>query len=280
MSGTAHTTLTRDELRSRLARLPAVLAGREPDATGAVRGVLLAVGAAVLLKVQDNYQVQAQGGAGTLGTGPWEPLSAVTLALRRKDPAQKVVDKLRAEIGKLPAYRQRLVAVQFNRAYRLYRADELGDVSARRARLRARKILERMRPSISATRYKQLAGELARDQKVSRAVRLAVAAAHAEILRDTGRLFNSLSPSLRGEGDNVLRTEPGVVVVGTNVDYAKYHQSGRPRKLRKDGRPVLPRRQFLPDAARPMPPEWREAALGALRSGLASADFWRTYLER
>ena len=58
-----------------------------------------------------------------------------------------------------------------------------------------------------------------------------------DILRDTGRLFASLSQAIA----------PGRLSVGTNVKYAKYHQSPLPRKLKMNGQPKLPRRQIFWD---------------------------------
>jgi hypothetical protein len=77
-----------------------------------------------------------------------------------------------------------------------------------------------------------------------------------QILRDTGRLLNSLSPGLlsgkgpavsyskpSGEGGNeqIFETEPGLVIVGTNVEYAETHQKTRP---------------FLPDDRHAVPVAW------------------------
>jgi phage gpG-like protein len=47
-----------------------------------------------------------------------------------------------------------------------------------------------------------------------------------QILRDTGILFNSLA---QAQPFNVLSIVPGVVTIGTEVPYARYHQSGTAR---------------------------------------------------
>lgn len=69
-----------------------------------------------------------------------------------------------------------------------------------------------------------------------------------EILRDTGRLFNSLSP---GGPDNVLSPVAGGVSVGTNVEYGGH--------VGKD-RPLWPE---WPD----WPERWRQDVLDALAEG-------------
>tara|TARA_R110000787_G_scaffold102886_3_gene209098 strand:- start:136 stop:585 length:450 start_codon:yes stop_codon:yes gene_type:complete len=78
----------------------------------------------------------------------------------------------------------------------------------------------------------------------------------AEILRDTGVLFNSLSPGrLGGSGDyappadQIFDLVSTGVIVGTNVPYASVHQRGSKKKN-------IPARPFLPTAKNPACPEW------------------------
>lgn len=80
-----------------------------------------------------------------------------------------------------------------------------------------------------------------------------------EILRDTGRLLNSLSP---GGADNLLAPIPGGVRVGTNVVYAEW--AGEDRPLWPD----------WPD----WPERWRKELLVELARGtkeIALALLWR-----
>lgn len=269
--------VSRSQVIEGIRRLPSVLSGAMPDPSGAIRGLQEAMALTLLGKVQDNYLIQAQGGSGELGTGPWEPLAPTTLVLRRKDSSAKVIARLEKDLAKLPAYRQRLVRAQYLRAVQVYRADAIGSMSGRQARRAARGILERMKRHITPARYKKLKSELQEQTRGDRAYRLAMAAAHAEILRDTDRGFNSLSPTYKGP-DQVLKHEPGAFTIGTNVQYMAYHQSDQPRKLRKDGKPRLPRRQFLPDMATPIPAPWWKAMTDTLGQGLASGVFWKLYL--
>jgi hypothetical protein len=266
------TGVSRRELHARLRALPRVLSGRMPDPTGAVRGLQLAMGTALLGKVREAYVLKAQGGTDDMGVS-WPPLAASTLALRRKVSGAKAVARLAAAYAGLPAHRRRQVREQYRRLLRLYR-DDAGGAAARRA---ARGLLRRLRAHLPPSRYKRLEAELRAAPAAERARRLALAGAHAEVLRDTGRLLNSLSPGVRS-ADRVLRAGPGEVVVGSNVAYLKYHQSARPRRRKADGTPRLPRRQVLPDAGRPVPRAWWRAVGGALGRGLADPAFWRAYL--
>lgn len=86
-----------------------------------------------------------------------------------------------------------------------------------------------------------------------------------EILRDTGILLNSLSPGV-DPPFQVLRTEPGVVIVGTNVTCAKYHHSDKPRKMKKDGTPKLPQRRLWPTVDK-WPSKWTGLIVKKVREG-------------
>lgn len=268
--------LTRSQMVGQVHRAVRCLCGLEADPSGAVQRLQMRLAFKLLELIRDNYRVQSEGGQGGLGTGPWAALSPVTLALRKKDAAAKVVARLAADIAKLPAHRRRLVARQYARALALYRTDTGQPKRDRKNALRIVKAMER-RGALTKTRSKELRSQLEKPLKADRARRLALAAAYSLILRDTGRLFNSLTPGLRSS-DQICQAEPGAIVVGSNVDYLKYHQSDQPRKLKKDGTPRLPRRQVLPDAAHPIPEAWWEALRHELEEGLASAAFWREFL--
>lgn len=68
-----------------------------------------------------------------------------------------------------------------------------------------------------------------------------------QILRDTGRLLNGLSPGVLGS-DQVFRLEPGKVIVGTNVSYAHYHHLGGDVPGRPPQRRLWPAPQDWPAA--------------------------------
>ena len=120
-------------------------------------------------------------------------------------------------------------------------------------------------------KWKPLAPQtLARRRSGKPGKRVGMAAARAgaqhEILRDTNRLFRSLSPGVEdrpsGAAGQVFRLQPGQVIVGTNVVYAATHQRG-------DADRNIPARPFLPVAA--LPAAYWPAIVRALVRGLARA---------
>jgi hypothetical protein len=265
---------TREQLLARLYALPACLAGRQADPTGACFQLMLTMGMGFLSAASENFQRAAEGGVNDLTGQPWAPLADVTLALRRKVSTPKAVGKLGAAFDSLSARRQRLIRVQYERVKALYE-EPAPEGKRRRAALG---ILERMKRDLPLMRYKALRAELTKVHKPEKIKRLALAAAHALILRSTGRLLNSLSPALRGGGEQFFELKPGTLSVGTNVAYGRFHNSPLARRLKKDGLPRLPRRQFLPDGIVPMPSKWWKSGTDALMAGFRSPSFWATYL--
>lgn len=94
-----------------------------------------------------------------------------------------------------------------------------------------------------------------------------------EILRDTGRLLNSISPSAPGVTpvDGILEITPGMIRVGSNVVYASFHNEGGSIP----GRP--PQRQFIwesdgipQDVLDRGVEKFRDRILSALQARLAS----------
>lgn len=265
-----------EELRDRLDRLGSFLTGQEPDQGGIVQQLQLAVGTELLGKVKTAYTDKAEGDTDEMGIS-WPALAASTLALRHKGTSARVVKKLGDSIPNLPKHRQRLIRQQYLRLVELYRAEEFSSKAGARARRVAQRLLRLMRPHITAARYKKLTKELAKPLRHDQAQALAIAGAFSLILRDTGRLLNSLTPGTKS-ADQVLESEPGQIAVGSNVDYLKYHQSDRPRKKKRDGTDRLPRRQVLPDDAKPIPPGWWADMLAVYSRGLASQPFWQGFL--
>lgn len=265
---------TREELNAAVKRLLAVMAGKETDPTGRVDQMMTAVGLEVLGKIHDAYAEKSQGGMDQLGI-TWPPLSQVTLALRRKDSSTATVERAKSELKNLPLARRKLIGIQYSRLFKLYTAakGQFSDRKSLMARKYARRLVELMKPYIAPGRYKKLVGELSKTLPDPRARRLAIAGATALILRDTGRLLNSLSPQFSGP-DRILRVAPGTVTVGSNVrtktgiPLLALHNSSAPRKLKKDGTPKLPRRQVLPDLQHPMPDSWKHDLIGVLRKQL------------
>jgi hypothetical protein len=89
-------------------------------------------------------------------------------------------------------------------------------------------------------------------------------AGQIDILRDTSRLFRSLAAGVdevpAGNPDQVLRLGPGELIVGTNVEYAHWHQTGVPGRL--------PARPFLPVGG-VIPAAYQSAIASAAIRGLA-----------
>lgn len=87
----------------------------------------------------------------------------------------------------------------------------------------------------------------------------------AHILRDTGRLANSISARVTGTA----------VEVGTNVIYAATHQFGRPTNrfynTPRGARAPIPARPFMPirGGVVDLPAEWRRDILDAIADHLA-----------
>ncbi|HYH63260.1 MAG TPA: hypothetical protein VD866_01035 [Urbifossiella sp.] len=85
-----------------------------------------------------------------------------------------------------------------------------------------------------------------------------------DILRDTARLLRSLTPGTDGTprgADQIVRTPPGEVIVGTNVPYAGAHQNGT---RHVPARPFTGRKGRIPPAY--MPAIGLAAARGVARA--------------
>ena len=74
--------MSRGEARRLLSSVPAIVAGRLPDPTGAVREMQLAVGMAILSNIKRAFVVKAAGGTDEAGDS-WLPLSQNTIDGRR-----------------------------------------------------------------------------------------------------------------------------------------------------------------------------------------------------
>jgi hypothetical protein len=255
---------TKQEAINKVREFVRAMAGKGPSP--AVEGLLLRLGTTLLGKIQESFVQKSEDGTDAMGV-QWQPLSPVTLALRRKGTGPKLAARLKREIPKLSRTRQALIRSHYDRLYRLYRADKASDRASASSRKHARHLLELMKPALSPTRYKKLKGQLEKDLPNPRAKQTALLGAFALILRDTGRLLNSLSPQIASP-DRILRFMPGAVAVGSNVSYLKYHQSDKARQKKKDGTDKLPRRQILPDKAKPIPASWWKALSESLGRGL------------
>lgn len=274
---------SREKLVRRLHEFVATMAGKRPDDTGVARDILESMALELLGKITTDFVTKSEGGTGEDGV-QWKPLSPVTLALRRKGPG-KAIKGLIADLPRIPKSRQKLIAIQYKKLLTVYRASAQKSRVGLADRAYARRLLDLMKPYLTPTRYKKTLATLKKDLPVERAKTQALLGAMALILRDTGRFLNSLSPKIVSS-DRILRVMPGAVAVGSNVttrsglNLLNLHTSDKPRKKKKDGTDKLPRRQILPDAAKPMPVKWQRSIAARGVEAMRSPDVWIRFLGR
>ena len=205
---------SRDQLRKLLASAPRILAGRAADPNGIGRGLCLRLGVALLSKVQQAFIVKSRGGTGDDGI-KWKPMKPASIAQRRTTAGER---KQLGITGKrtrgllTPAQDQRWRALFASEKARLIAKFGLGDRAA-------------------SAKAAQRAWAILKSEGAQ--TKLAVLGSRqVEIMRDTGRLFRSLSPGVEdkpsGAEGQVFEMPPGRVIVGTNVAYAGYQARMRP----------------------------------------------------
>lgn len=239
----------RAEVRDLLLALPAILAGKVDDVGGIARGFKLRLATAFFSVVKDEFIVKSRGGTDGAGIS-WPPLTERYLAYQRGPPSTR-------------------------RAGRNAPGGNDGFMTA--AHLRQWN-------GIFAGVYARLSSQIGEDEAAGRAAAIAWQAMKkkgvktklevfgsrdVEILRDRGILFNAISPgqltdigpdaSYSAPPDQVVDVETaGTLIVGVNVDYAKYHQ-GTPEKPGR--RPLWPVDGVLPEV-------WWDDILDAAVQGL------------
>lgn len=194
MGQTIHLRGSRDDVRRAIAQAVAAATGQGPDPTGLAGGVALAVGMEALSIVKSEFVVKARGGTDAAGL-KWDPLKRETIAARRPPPQKRRGERPR---GLLTAAQDKRWRGLFAAALRWMKGDKA---------------------HAAAYAWTVLKAEGARTRLAELGSR------EVEIGRDTGRMFNSLSP---GHEDNVLTPERGAVVIGTNVRYAERFHKRRP----------------------------------------------------
>lgn len=267
---------SRQELRALTYRLAAILAGREVDTIGIARGFLLAIGVAALSDIKDAFIVKSRGGTDEMGV-KWPPLSKEYLAYgRRFGRGEKVALKRAAGLDP----KQNRYAP--GRGKGLLTKSQLDEW---------RRIFSRTWPrfyaatgSIEFARATAARIAWAAVKKMGAKTKLEVFGMRTvDILRDTGVLFNSLSPgvvsggpgphsgyskpSAPGGEDQIFELSAGQVAVGTTVAYAAVHN--------KPVKSQVPRRQFLPDDGQ-VPDVWwdRWLAVGVQALAVGAALFY------
>jgi len=240
---------TREELAQLFNQLGEAIAGQSGGFDTYVRPIYDRIGVALLSQIQQDFITKSRGGIGRDGI-QWPPLKPETIAQRRIGDGDLKTIGVKGK--KIPASRTRGLLTQdqdkrwkqlFSQYYMRY-VFEFGDAGAK--------------SRAAATAWTILKGEGAQ-------TKLGVLGGRkVDILRDTGVLFRSLSPSTAGvepEGQ-IFEIEPGVVTVGTNIH--PYHHAGIPGKL--------PARPFWPlDGSMPNP--WWEAIYLAAANGIREAMF-------
>lgn len=238
---------TTSDLAALFGKLNAALAGQANGYESYVRPVMDLIGVALLSQIQQAFIVKSRGGTGSDGI-KWEPLKPETIAQRRIGPGDLLAIGVKGT--KIPAGRVRGLLTQdqdarwkkiFHQVY-MRNVFELGDTAAK--------------AKAGATAWTVLKAEGAQTKL------MVLGGRTVDILRDTGVLFRSLSPSRAGfepEGQ-VFEIGPGEVTVGTNIH--PYHHRGIPNKL--PARPFWPLDNQIPEI-------WWDAVFDAARNGISNA---------
>lgn len=243
MSNVVHTTATREELREYLRQLPGVLTGRLPDYDGIAHGFKLRMAFAFFYMAKEAFIVKSRGGTDDTGTS-WPKQTAKYLAYGRGPKST------RRGGGVSPGGKDGFMTKdQLKRWQRTY------------AQTLARLLLQ-VPEDEAKRRAAQIAWAQAKREGVQTLLQV-FGSRWADILRDTGLLFNSMSPGVLVENgpdasygkppDQIVEERPGELAVGTNVKYAAKHHYGK--------RPLWPKDGNLPGS-------WWEEILDGARSGL------------
>lgn len=225
-----------------------------------VRGIKLRVGMVALACVQEAFIAKAAGGAGEDGIS-WEPLKKQTIANRPLGPGDK---KLMKGYG---AHNGRDVLGRAKRGF-------LTPVEDKRWRMifATRKAMLMAKHGMADAAASARAGEIAWATLKAEGAKTKLEVLgnrHVQMLRSTGRLFNSLSPGTEDPAhhpitapppdapipsDRILQEDVGAVIVGSNVEYAAAQHAKRP---------------LWPEGE--LPPAWNERIAEAAKSGIEEA---------
>ena len=214
-------------------------------------GFRLRIGYALLQNIAYHFE-QRSGPAGPKpGFGPksagyaWEKLSPLTIERRRVSAQEKkkYTKETKDAAKKTKAFLKKQVPI----LKKQFMAKGIAaPEAAKRAEAQARNLA---RQKFGTSNYK----ERLRNREVM-------------ILRDTGRLLSSLMPGqIRAGGidipkEQILKSIPGSVTVGTNVKYARTHQHGDPARN-------IPARPLWPEKHK-IPKDWWEDVNEQARLGL------------
>lgn len=257
--------LTRDELYARLRSLPEILAGRAMDRGGIAHGFRMRLAMAFFSKVKQAFIVKSRGGTDDAGI-KWKPLTRAYLAYGRrfgrgeqkalKDAAGLTLAHRYAPGG----HKGLLTAAQLKRWKGVF-VHNLKWLATRYP-------LEEAKSRAAAIAWATIKREGAKTKLQVFGSRL------VEILRDTGLLFNSISPGTltrTGASANYAPTPEQVVkelgasmLVGTNVAYAAANHKRRPLWPESDQLPESWAEDFQESAAEGIPIAVQMMAEGTL----------------
>ncbi len=270
---TIYVNASRASVLKAIRRLPALAAGKG-DSGKWNRVLLVRLGMELLGHIRTAFEAKARGGTDESGLR-WKPLAKSTIAYSRRH--RKVFVKggggsTAARPGWLPAGPQRagdspswlLTKKQRERWWALYRqfggkqgtgkAYHAGGGSPSWAAARAWVVLKKEGAKTLMETYGNLP---------------------AEILRDTGLLFNSLSPGVKPENagpdpprvdKQVCRLTRSGIIVGTNRLWAGTHHRGVPGRI--------PQRRLWPEVNR-WPRRWWDAILKQASAGVMDIFLWQ-----
>ena len=216
--------------------------GKSPDQGGMARSVFLALGFQALSDISEAFITKSKGGTDEAGIS-WPALSKEYLAYQRRfGPGEKTALKQAAGLGRqhsrgIGGNRGLLTAQQQKRWRKLF----AGNLTW----LAARYDIGTAKGIAAAMAWNQIKAEGAKTMLEVFGNR------KVDILRDTGVLFNSISPG-HFDGNNYEKpTGPGGehqvfttltdgVIVGTNVPYAGAHDN--PKRAGYPKREIFPKR--------------------------------------
>lgn len=241
-----------EELRRRLALVAAAFA----DSGAVADGLKLRLAVVFFSKVKDAFITKARGGTDDAGIS-WPPLNPKTLAYSRQTQAGKsrvlkTTTKQRQRAG--------FNRYQSLRAYNVAYREALARLSLTLPKAEAR----RRASNIATVAAQQKSGQT----KIDAASTLRPGVDY-DILRDTGILLNSLQPGIVSgdtyspRDNQIALSEPGQLVLGTNVEYAGAHHYGNAQRG-LPARPLWPRPNALPQS-------WLNAMNDALTRGISKA---------
>lgn len=244
---------SKDEVRELLLQLPAILTGSVADVGGIARGFKIRLAAQFFSVVKEEFIVKSRGGTDSAGI-TWPALSERYLAYQRGPASTRRAG--RHAPGGRDGFMTQAQLAQWRGIFNGVYARLAQQVTADEARGRA-----------AATAW------VAMKKKGVKTKLEVFGQRDVEILRDRGILFNAISPGIVNEagvdaiyqpspGQVVEAANPGEIIVGVNVEYARYHQGTVERPGR---RPLWPVDGNLPQVW------WDDildaAVLGILRIG-------------